>query len=127
MAKSVPRSDKIRIPQEGHNNTRGKNLTPVTAKTTDTDNTSASYNSTQITHSNPNTTTGEGFGVNDTPVRSEGPWTKDDIKNALFGASPKSLGKPDLHHAQNMPGSAIHEVDPSLHRGNTALHPNKNK
>ncbi|WP_338285277.1 RHS repeat-associated core domain-containing protein [Luteolibacter sp. LG18] len=74
---------------------------------------------------NPSTSTGVGFGVNDSAARIQGPWTKSDLFNGLYGRSPKSLGRPDLHHAQQMPGSAIHEIEPSLHRGNAALHPNK--
>ena len=44
---------------------------------------------------------------------------------ALLGHPPKGLGRPDLHHADQMPGSAIHEILPELHRGNKSLHPNK--
>ena len=46
-------------------------------------------------------------------------------QNALHGKPPVCLGKPDLHHAGQMPGSGIHEVIPTPHRGNLALHPNK--
>ena len=73
----------------------------------------------------PSTTTGEGYHVNDSPVRIEGAWSKQDIYNGLMGRTPKSLGGPDLHHADQMPGSPIHEVLPNQHRGNVALHPNK--
>ncbi|MBN6073761.1 hypothetical protein HYE60_00475, partial [Aggregatibacter actinomycetemcomitans] len=75
--------------------------------------------------SKPDTATGVGYGVNDPPVRIPGEWSKQDIYNALMGRTPKGLGSPDLHHAEQMPGSAIHEVIPGKHRGNTALHPNK--
>ncbi len=30
-----------------------------------------------------------------------------------------------MHHADQMPGSAIHEALPGMHRGNKTLHPNK--
>jgi hypothetical protein len=66
-----------------------------------------------------------GFGVNDKAVRIQGPWTKQDIYNGLFGRPPKSFGGLDLHHADQMPGSAIHEIIFNLHRGNSLLHPNK--
>ncbi|WP_275374626.1 RHS repeat-associated core domain-containing protein [Xenorhabdus bovienii] len=73
----------------------------------------------------PNPKTGFGYGVNDKPVRISKDWSKQDIFNGLHGRTPKGLGSPDLHHAHQMPGSAIHEVLPNAHRGNTALHPNK--
>ncbi|NEN75795.1 RHS repeat-associated core domain-containing protein [Pelistega sp. NLN82] len=73
----------------------------------------------------PNTVTGVGYGINDTPVRIQGKWSNQDIYNGLMGRSPKGLGSPDLHHAHQMPGSAIHEILPNQHRGNIALHPNK--
>lgn len=73
----------------------------------------------------PNVRTGDGYSVNNPPVRIEGEWSRQDFFNALMGRSPKGLGKPDLHHADQMPGSAIHEVLPAEHRGNTAMHPNK--
>ncbi|WP_332405585.1 RHS repeat-associated core domain-containing protein [Vibrio metschnikovii] len=66
-----------------------------------------------------------GYGPNDPPVRIEGDWSVNDMKAALLGHPPKGLGKPDLHHADQMPGSAIHEILPELHRGNKSLHPNK--
>ncbi|MEC4088697.1 SpvB/TcaC N-terminal domain-containing protein [Pseudoalteromonas rubra] len=66
-----------------------------------------------------------GYGPNDSPVRIEGDWSVNDMKAALLGHPPKGLGKPDLHHADQMPGSAIHEILPELHRGNKQLHPNK--
>jgi RHS repeat-associated protein len=65
------------------------------------------------------------FGVNDPPVRIPGKWTDADLKAGLQGRPPSSLGRPDLHHADQMPGSGIHEVLPGAHRGNRALHPNK--
>jgi hypothetical protein len=54
-----------------------------------------------------------------------GEWSKSDIYNALYGRSPQGLGRPQLHHADQMPGSAIHEVLAKDHLGNAALHPNK--
>jgi hypothetical protein len=73
----------------------------------------------------PNTLTGQGYGVNDPAVRVVGTWTTADFMAALRGRPPGSLGRPDLHHAGQMPGSAIHEILPRLHQGNRALHPNK--
>jgi hypothetical protein len=73
----------------------------------------------------PNPRTGVGYGVTDPPVRIQGTWTEADFKAALQGRPPPSLGRPDLHHAGQMPGSAIHEVLPDVHRGNPALHPNR--
>ena len=64
-------------------------------------------------------------GVNDPPVRIQGEWTDNDIKQALLGHPPSGLNAPDLHHAGQMPGSGIHEVLPDQHRGNTVLHPNR--
>ncbi|WP_071872204.1 RHS repeat-associated core domain-containing protein [Atopomonas hussainii] len=66
-----------------------------------------------------------GYGPNDPPVRIGGDWSINDMKAALLGHPPKGLGKPDLHHADQMPGSAIHEILPEVHRGNKSLHPNK--
>ncbi|WP_168210686.1 polymorphic toxin-type HINT domain-containing protein [Persicimonas caeni] len=65
------------------------------------------------------------LGPGDPPSRIEGPWTKNDLKQGALGVSPRGLGKPDLHHADQMPGSAIHEVRPGNHRNNPALHRNK--
>ena len=47
------------------------------------------------------------------------------MKQALLGHPPRSLGSPDLHHADQMPGAAIHEVHPEHHRNHPLLHPNK--
>ena len=71
--------------------------------------------------------TGEGFGVADTPARLDGVWTSDDLRRGLYGHSPRSLGSPDLHHAGQMPGSGIHEINDvhRSHRNNPVLHPNK--
>jgi hypothetical protein len=73
----------------------------------------------------PDHRTGSGYGVNDPPVRIQGPWTEADYKAALRGSPPPSLESPDLHHAGQMPGSPIHEIVPGAHRGNSALHPNR--
>ena len=60
---------------------------------------------------------GNGLGVNDPPSRVHGPWTRRDHGGAAVnGATPGSLGRPELHHADQMPGSGIHEVDPVAHR-----------
>jgi hypothetical protein len=77
------------------------------------------------TKGTPNPKTGAGFGVTDSPVRIPGAWTEADFRTALRGRPPMSLGSPDLHHAGQMPGAAIHEILPELHQGNKALHPNK--
>ena len=47
------------------------------------------------------------------------------MKQALLGHPPRGLGSPDIHHGGQMPGAAKHEVIPSQHRNNQALHPNK--
>jgi hypothetical protein len=73
----------------------------------------------------PDPVTGQGYGVNDPPVRMPGEWSKSDIYNGLYGRSPQGLGRPQLHHAGQMPGSGVHEILPSDHLGNAALHPNK--
>ena len=65
------------------------------------------------------------YGVNDEARRFSGPWKTSDIKSALYGYTPKSFGMPQLHHAEQMPGSAIHEIDAYYHRTNPYLHPNK--
>ena len=72
-----------------------------------------------------NLQTGSGFRPNNPPVRIEGEWTQSDLYNALYGRSPLGLGRPDLHHADQMPGSPIHKVLPLDHRGNVGLHPNR--
>ena len=47
------------------------------------------------------------------------------MKQALLGHPPKGLGSPDIHHGGQMPGAAKHEIIPSQHRNNGALHLNK--
>lgn len=69
-------------------------------------------------------TTGLGYDAGDTPVRIDGDWTENDMKQALLGHSPRGLGSPDIHHGGQMPGGALHEVLPGQHRNNPALHPN---
>ena len=70
-------------------------------------------------------TTGLGYDAGDNPVRIDGDWTINDMKQALLGHPPRGLGSPDIHHGGQMPGAAKHEVIPIEHRNNTALHPNK--
>jgi RHS repeat-associated protein len=66
-----------------------------------------------------------GYGVNDPPVRIQGEWSINDLKQGLLGHPPRGLGSPDLHHADQMPGSGRHEVLPGAHRNNPDLHPNR--
>lgn len=70
-------------------------------------------------------TTGQGYDAGDAPVRIEGEWTENDMKQALLGHPPRGLGSPDIHHGGQMPGAALHEVLPDEHRNNPALHQNK--
>ena len=72
----------------------------------------------------PNINTGAGYGASDAPVRVDGKWTVNDMKQALLGHSPKGLGNPDIHHGDQMPGGSLHEAWPNQHRNNLALHPN---
>ena len=69
-------------------------------------------------------TTGLGYDAGDTPVRIEGEWSINDMKQGLLGHPPRSLGSPDIHHGGQMPGGALHEALPGQHRNNPALHPN---
>lgn len=64
----------------------------------------------------------------DPPQRYMGPWTKGDLERASRGLPPKEMGrgKLELHHADQMPGSGIHEVSPSEHRQH-GIHSNKFK
>ena len=73
----------------------------------------------------PNINTGTGYNAGDVPVRIQGPWSINDMKQGLLGHSPRGINKPDLHHGGQMPGSAKHEIIPSQHRNNQALHQNK--
>jgi hypothetical protein len=67
--------------------------------------------------------TGTGFGPNDPPSRMEGPWTARDIESGAHGHAPRSLSDEPihLHHADQMPGSGIHELPESVHQG-SGLH-----
>lgn len=66
------------------------------------------------------------LGVTDPPQRYHGPWTERDLARAQIGQGPldfvpmrNRLGQEmplELHHADQMPGSAIHEVNPVEHR-----------
>ena len=72
----------------------------------------------------PDLSTGKGYDAGDPPVRVEGEWSNQDLYNGLYGRSPKGLGRPDIHHGGQMPGGALHEIQPELHRTNPALHRN---
>jgi RHS repeat-associated protein len=73
----------------------------------------------------PSLRTGVGYGAGDTPVRINGDWSINDMKQALLGHPPRGLGSPDIHHGGQMPRGALHEVLPQLHRNNAALHRNR--
>lgn len=47
------------------------------------------------------------------------------MKQGLLRHPLSGLDKPDVYHGGQMPGAANHEVIPSEHRNNPALHPNK--
>lgn len=68
--------------------------------------------------------TGIGYDASDPPVRSDGEWSINDMKQALLGHSPRGLGNPDIHHGGQMPGGSLHEVLPKQHRNNSAVHLN---
>lgn len=63
-----------------------------------------------------------GYGPKADPIRFEGPWTKRDLARSADGKGPLDFapttnragkGVPlELHHGDQMPGSAIHEVKP---------------
>ncbi len=65
-----------------------------------------------------------GYHPGDAPVRIPGEWSINDLKQGLLGKSPRGLGSPDIHHADQLVGSGVHEVLPGLHRNNPALHRN---
>ncbi|MEU8523865.1 HNH/ENDO VII family nuclease [Streptomyces sp. NPDC048577] len=69
---------------------------------------------------------GTGAGPADAPIRNSGPWTRSDIIRGSLGLRPNQLGdRIEIHHADQMPGSAIHELDQNVHRGaGTDLHRN---
>ena len=72
----------------------------------------------------PDLITGVGYDASDPPVRVNGEWTINDMKQALLGHAPRGLRNPDIHHGGQMPGGSLHEVLPNQHRNNSALHPN---
>jgi Pretoxin HINT domain len=67
-----------------------------------------------------------GYGPNVSPIRVQGPWTQSDIWRGAHGLRPEDLGDNlELHHADQMPGSGIHELDQLTHRGpGSDLHQN---
>ncbi|MFB7512941.1 polymorphic toxin-type HINT domain-containing protein [Streptomyces sp. NPDC056144] len=69
---------------------------------------------------------GTGAGPADAPIRNSGAWTRSDIIRGSLGLRPNQLGnRIEIHHADQMPGSAIHELDQNVHRGaGTDLHRN---
>ncbi|WP_097238874.1 RHS repeat-associated core domain-containing protein [Streptomyces sp. 1331.2] len=69
---------------------------------------------------------GTGTGPADVAIRNSGPWTRSDIIRGSLGLRPNQVGsRMEIHHADQMPGSAIHELDQSVHRGaGTDLHRN---
>ncbi|MGK5497899.1 RHS repeat-associated core domain-containing protein [Streptomyces sp. URMC 125] len=69
---------------------------------------------------------GTGAGPADAPIRHAGPWTRGDIGRGAHGLRPRHLGdRIEIHHADQMPGSPIHELDQLVHRGvGTDLHRN---
>jgi RHS repeat-associated protein len=75
----------------------------------------------------PDLKTGVGYDAGDIPIRIEEPWSINDMKQGLLGHPPRGLGSPDIHHGGQMPGGALHEVIPSQHRNNSALHPYANQ
>lgn len=72
----------------------------------------------------PNLRTGRGYDAGDAPVRINGQWSINDMKQGLLGHPPRGLGSPDIHHGGQMPGGARHEVLPGSHRNNPASHRN---
>ncbi|MET9081131.1 RHS repeat-associated core domain-containing protein [Streptomyces sp. NPDC004237] len=74
------------------------------------------------------TTGGTGAGPTDDPIRYAGPWTRADIGRGSRGLSPQRLGngRIEIHHADQMPGSGVHELERNRHRGaGTDLHRNR--
>ncbi|MFF4573532.1 polymorphic toxin-type HINT domain-containing protein [Streptomyces sp. NPDC001410] len=67
---------------------------------------------------------GTGYGPTDDATRVSGPWTKNDIGRGTRGLRPNQLGdRLQLHHADQMPGSPIHELDQDFHL-NADIHRN---
>jgi RHS repeat-associated protein len=74
------------------------------------------------------------LGPNAPPQRYQGPWTQEDLARAQNGQGPldmvpdtDSAGRQQplqVHHADQMPGSGVHEVSRVGHR-ETGLHPNR--
>lgn len=74
-----------------------------------------------------------GFGPKADPIRIQGPWTQGDLVRAANGQGPLDFipmtnraGRKmplELHHGDQMPGSAVHEVPPA-HSGSVP-HPNR--
>ena len=71
-----------------------------------------------------------GYGPNVPPIRQPGQWSDSDIWRGAHGMRPQSIGNNlELHHADQMPGSGIHELPQQVHRGpgrHNVLHPNPN-
>ncbi|MFJ3901405.1 polymorphic toxin-type HINT domain-containing protein [Streptomyces sp. NPDC090025] len=69
---------------------------------------------------------GTGAGPADAPIRNSGAWTRADIIRGSLGLRPNQLGdRIEIHHADQMPGAPIHELDQNVHRGaGTDLHRN---
>ncbi|MEU6110967.1 polymorphic toxin-type HINT domain-containing protein [Streptomyces albidoflavus] len=69
---------------------------------------------------------GTGAGPADAPIRNSGAWTRSGVIRGSLGLRPNQLGnRIEIHHADQMPGSAIHELDQNVHRGaGTNLHRN---
>jgi RHS repeat-associated protein len=75
-----------------------------------------------------------GLSPTGTPQRIQGPWTQRDLQRAQNGLGPLDLAPArnragrevpiELHHADQMPGSAVHEVPP-FHSGIRGAHPNR--
>ena len=67
---------------------------------------------------------GTGYGPADDATRVSGPWTKNDIGRGTRGLRPNQLGdRLQIHHADQMPGSPIHELDQDFHL-NADIHRN---
>ncbi|MFD3699624.1 ricin-type beta-trefoil lectin domain protein [Streptomyces sp. NPDC058646] len=73
-----------------------------------------------------NCAAGTGAGPADAPIRNSGAWTRSDIIRGSLGLRPNQLGdRIEIHHADQMPGAPIHELDQNVHRGvGTDLHRN---
>ncbi|MCX3058378.1 LamG-like jellyroll fold domain-containing protein [Streptomyces beihaiensis] len=67
---------------------------------------------------------GTGYGPADDATRVSGPWTKNDIGRGTRGLRPNQLGdRLQIHHADQMPGAPIHELDQDFHL-NADIHRN---